>query len=373
MSERAEQERGKAHAARVRDQKIVKGPLLTLDAASRRDLPAGGALAAERALPAEQVGGGEAVRRFLGAGQAQADEGQNDSSAARVSARRPNRTGLPDELKSAVEALSGFSLDGVQVHYNSPQPRRFRALAYTQGQHIFVAPGQERHLPHEAWHVIQQAQGRVRPMFQLPDGARLNIDEQLESEADHMGERAGWQAGPGAPAASIQLKSSQAAHLPASIQLKLTQQDARALREYFFEHYNDLISWQKWRPYHDNIAEVNDDLHEAQDDVDRQIAELNLPTTAGAARDSLLASSPGSLVIIGGQRRTLAGTYWYMIGWGLMNYSLHVHVNERGTINQGEHKIRSKDFKQEIYVPQASLNGPLYQKIKELNPFQERK
>ncbi|CAK0777069.1 hypothetical protein CCP3SC1_890002 [Gammaproteobacteria bacterium] len=30
-----------------------------------------------------------------------------------------NNTGLPDDLKSGVEALSGISMDDVQVHYNS--------------------------------------------------------------------------------------------------------------------------------------------------------------------------------------------------------------------------------------------------------------
>jgi hypothetical protein len=74
-----------------------------------------------------------------------------------------NRTGLPDHLKAGVEHLSGFSLDEVRVHYNSSQPAQMQALTYTQGTDIHVAPGQEEHLPHEAWHVVQQAQGRVRP------------------------------------------------------------------------------------------------------------------------------------------------------------------------------------------------------------------
>ena len=40
------------------------------------------------------------------------------------------------------------------------------AHAYTQGSEIHLGAGQERHLPHEAWHVVQQAQGRVRPTLQ---------------------------------------------------------------------------------------------------------------------------------------------------------------------------------------------------------------
>ena len=68
----------------------------------------------------------------------------------------PNQTGLPDNLKTGVENLSGFLLDDVKVHYNSAQPAQLNALAYAQGTDIHVAPGQEAHLPHEAWHVVQQ-------------------------------------------------------------------------------------------------------------------------------------------------------------------------------------------------------------------------
>jgi len=99
-------------------------------------------------------------------------------------------TGLPGKLKSGVEALSGMSLDNVRVHYNSAQPARLHALAFTQGTDIFIAPGQERHLAHEAWHVVQQAQGRVKPTMQMKGGAQVNNDAGLEREADAMGARA---------------------------------------------------------------------------------------------------------------------------------------------------------------------------------------
>jgi hypothetical protein len=103
--------------------------------------------------------------------------------------RRENRTGLPDELKSGIESLSGQPMDHVRVHYNSGRPAQLNALAYAQGADIHVGPGQERHLPHEAWHVVQQAQGRVAPTMQL--GAQpINDDLALEREADAMGERA---------------------------------------------------------------------------------------------------------------------------------------------------------------------------------------
>jgi hypothetical protein len=76
------------------------------------------------------------------------------------------------------------------VHYNSSQPAQLNALAYAQGSDIHLAPGQERHLPHEAWHVVQQAQGRVQPTMQIKEGAPVNDDPGLEHEADVMGAKA---------------------------------------------------------------------------------------------------------------------------------------------------------------------------------------
>lgn len=102
----------------------------------------------------------------------------------------PNRTGLPDKLKAGVESLSRISLDDVKVHYNSAQPAQFNALAYAQGTDIHVAPGQEKHLPHEAWHIVQQKQGRVRPTMQMKAGVPVNDDKALEHEADVFGKAA---------------------------------------------------------------------------------------------------------------------------------------------------------------------------------------
>ncbi len=102
----------------------------------------------------------------------------------------PSPTGLTYKLKAGIESLSGMSMDEVKVHQNSTQPAQLNALAYAGGSDIHIAPGQERHLPHEAWHVVQQAQGRVQPTMQMKDGAPVNDDASLEREADAMGKRA---------------------------------------------------------------------------------------------------------------------------------------------------------------------------------------
>lgn len=127
--------------------------------------------------------------------QSQSQFGQNAPMAESIKAKTEpnraefNRTGLPDMLKAGIERLSGLSLDDVRVYRNSPKPEGLQALAYTQGNQIYVAPGKEDSLPHEAWHVVQQKQGRVRPGFQMKD-AMINDDAGLEEEASEMGAKA---------------------------------------------------------------------------------------------------------------------------------------------------------------------------------------
>jgi len=119
--------------------------------------------------------------------QRKADMANN--AAQRAEAPRPNNTGMPDNLKAGIESLSGFSMDNVRVHYNSSKPATVQALAYTQGTDIHVAPGQEKCLPHEAWHVAQQMAGRVSPTTNI-NGMPVNDNAALEHEADVMGEKA---------------------------------------------------------------------------------------------------------------------------------------------------------------------------------------
>ncbi len=100
--------------------------------------------------------------------------------------RKDNNTGMPDTLKAGVEHLSGIDLSDVRVHYNSDKPAQFQASALTQGADIHVAPGEEKHLPHEAWHAVQQKQGRVKPTIRIKETA-ISDDKALEEEAEAMG------------------------------------------------------------------------------------------------------------------------------------------------------------------------------------------
>lgn len=123
------------------------------------------------------------IQRKLRSAMSGADDTENPI-------QRKNNTGLPDKLKAGVENLSGYSMDDVKVHYNSSKPAQLQAHAYAQGTDIHLAPGQEKHLPHEAWHVVQQKEGRVKPTRQLKSKVNVNDDAGLEKEADVMGQKA---------------------------------------------------------------------------------------------------------------------------------------------------------------------------------------
>ena len=102
--------------------------------------------------------------------------------------------GLPAQLSEGIAALSGHDVSDVRVHRNSAAPAAVGAHAFAQGTHIHVAPGQDRHLPHEAWHVVQQREGRVPETTQVA-GVPVNDDAGLEREADSMGQRAATRGG----------------------------------------------------------------------------------------------------------------------------------------------------------------------------------
>jgi GGDEF domain-containing protein len=124
------------------------------------------------------------------AAQLQTMADNHSSQQQQTIQKKENNTGLPDNLKIGMENLSGMSLDDVKVHRNSDKPAQLNAHAYAQGSEIHVASGQEKHLPHEAWHVVQQKQGRVQPTRQMKGKVNINDDVGLEKEADIMGAKA---------------------------------------------------------------------------------------------------------------------------------------------------------------------------------------
>lgn len=159
-------------AQRAEDEELLQGKFETAQLAEEEEEPLQGKFETAQLAEDEELLQG----KFSNSDAAQLEE-------------KPNNTGLPNQLKSGIESLSGMSMDNVKVHYNSDKPAQLNAHAYAQGTDIHVAPGQEQHLPHEAWHVVQQAQGRVKPTTQMK-GTSVNDDVGLESEADVMGAKA---------------------------------------------------------------------------------------------------------------------------------------------------------------------------------------
>jgi hypothetical protein len=95
---------------------------------------------------------------------------------------------LPESLRSNIENLSGADLSDVRVHYNSPLANQLNAQDYARGNDIHIGPGQERNLPHEAWHVVQQRQGRVSPNGRSHIGLSDDPDT-LATERDLLAKR----------------------------------------------------------------------------------------------------------------------------------------------------------------------------------------
>ena len=128
------------------------------------------------------------VNRGLESLQRRADGSAPVAQLAALQAKATDG-GMPAGLAAGIESLSGVSMGSVQVQRNSPEPAKVGAHAFAQGNQIHLASGQGKHLPHEAWHVAQQSQDRVKPTMQAK-GVTINDDAGLEREADVMGARA---------------------------------------------------------------------------------------------------------------------------------------------------------------------------------------
>lgn len=118
--------------------------------------------------------------------QLKRQEGYYDNQAEK---KNITDSGLPENIALGVKQLSGMDISDTKVHYDSSEPAKVGAHAYAQGSDIYVAQGQEKHLAHEAWHIAQQKQNRVKPTT-TENGQGVNDDENLETEADVKGAEA---------------------------------------------------------------------------------------------------------------------------------------------------------------------------------------
>lgn len=186
--------------------------------------PAADPAAPERPAAAARPGNFDHTPRMVA--QRQAEAGWRRPADA---AQADPQGRLPASLQSGIEALSGLAMDHVRVRRDSPRPAALGALAYAQGSEIHLAPGQEAHLPHEAWHVVQQAQGRVRPTLQMQAGTAVNDDAGLEAEADRMGAAAARQ---GQDTASEPLHTAAPPSGSGTVQRRIPEDTALGTRVY---------------------------------------------------------------------------------------------------------------------------------------------
>lgn len=134
-------------------------------------------------------GSGTALQRHVDESPRQLAQHEQLAKMQKSAPSSAHPNGLPSQLRAGIESLSGTDMGDVVVHRNSAKPAQLNAHAYAQGNAIHLGPGQEKHLPHEAWHVVQQKAGRVKATAQLA-GAAINDNHDLEREADTMGQRA---------------------------------------------------------------------------------------------------------------------------------------------------------------------------------------
>jgi hypothetical protein len=174
---------------RVEDEEMIQGKFATAQRLAEEEEPLQGKFETVQRVEEEEMLQGKFATAQRLAEEEEPLQGKFRTVQREAAAEAPNRTGMPDQLKAGIESLSGMDVSDVRVHRNSGSPAGLDALAYAQGDDIHLAPGQDHHLPHEAWHVVQQRQGRVAPTMQL-QGVSINDDHGLEAEADRMGAKA---------------------------------------------------------------------------------------------------------------------------------------------------------------------------------------
>jgi hypothetical protein len=123
----------------------------------------------------------------LEAADSRSGEGETSQQFA---APKHNIPRLQADLKSCVEASNGISIDSDNVHYDSSKPARVNASAYAQSNDIHLVSSQDKRLPREAWHVVQQAQNTAGPTSHMTAAVHVSDDKALEHEADEMGAKA---------------------------------------------------------------------------------------------------------------------------------------------------------------------------------------
>lgn len=258
----------------------------------------------------------------------------NRTAVAHAESTPSQGVALPHTLRANLEVLSHIDLSGVRVHHDSPRPAALDADAYTRGRDIHLGPGQERHLPHEAWHAVQQASGRAVAQGLRVGGITINADPALEAEADRMGARAAL---PTAAARAPMLRHAGPPAASAPVQ--------RAVRVGGGATKINDKDYQKGGPKEKTgkRALVRDLAADPQKRVFNDVAEL----------DSFAEGSIDNI----GDVKTGVGTFWYRVPSDKLTVLGEEHDSAKGNFEDVVVGLHTSRFKYEPFHETTEVAG----------------
>ncbi len=125
-AEEEEPLQGKFVAQRVEEEEPLQGKFVVQRAEEEEPLQGKFATAQLAGMEEEPIQGKfEPLQRA--AEEEEPLQGKFESSALAQREQKPNNTGMPNNLKSGIENLSGYSMDDVKVHYNSDKPAQLNS------------------------------------------------------------------------------------------------------------------------------------------------------------------------------------------------------------------------------------------------------
>ena len=243
---------------------------------------------------------------------------------------------LPSHIQNNAEALSGFSLDHVNVHYNSDQPSQLNAHAFAQGSDIHLASGQEKHLPHEAWHVVQQMQGRVSSNGEIGT-EKVNNDPSLENEADNMASK---------------LRNSKVNSVNSPYQLKKSNDDSNSnniQRKVRTGGGAKKVDEKKYQL--GGSKESAGSKHKVSDLINDNVKRVF------TSENEMENYANGATDYIGDVQTASNGTFWYRLPASKLTVLGEGHGNENGNVPDVILGIGTSRFKYEPYNEMESVRA----------------
>ncbi|HAS46654.1 MAG TPA: hypothetical protein DCS93_39590 [Microscillaceae bacterium] len=292
--------------------------------------------------------------------------------------RKRGESNLPAQIRTNMESMGGVDLSDVKVHYNSSKPAEMDAQmnaqmpagvvqnkktpiqqkteAFAQGSDVHLAPGMDKHLAHEAWHVVQQKQGRVQPTS-TNGGVAINDSPALEQEADNMGDKA------------MQMKATEASpeqqsEISNPKSRKTTQQKVAQLKRHSLEGKGETGSGD-WDG-DDSFFEANTKAMIAPEKSGS--ASLMLPHLDTVDIPGKYMKNKGVITISTEMQSMIDQDYWYAVEDGgsefVTKFNYHrkrnnvisLEFQEGSTMHEVQHAFEGKDGNNYTYVKKITKN-----------------